>query len=105
MAKPAKKAALSVSNVATPHGDRKRRETAAKIASFEMEAIFTTIVMLVRQYLGEIPGWPDFDSGYLPDVIRALAIRGNALNGAVMVAHMDKGELSTEDLERRVYRG
>jgi hypothetical protein len=91
--------------VATLHSDRKRRDDALKIALFEMEAIFTTIVVLVRQQLGEIPGWPNFDSGYLPDVIRSLAIRGNALNGVVMLCRLAPDELSTDDLEKRVFRG
>jgi hypothetical protein len=54
------------------------------------------------QIRGAVPEWPNFDSESLPEVLRALAIRGAALNGALMSALHNDRDLSTEDLERVV---
>ena len=73
------------------------------LALCQMEAIFNTIVLIERQELGEVPDWPDFDPACLTYITRALAIRGGALNHALMAVQVD--EIETEDLEKRVSRG
>ena len=106
MAKTAKQAANADDVEA---GDRRlygtRSDSAVTSATHQMEAIFETIIALVRLERGNegIPKWPNFDPEFLPWVIKALAIRGRDLNSAVMGARVN--ELSTEDLERLVYHG
>ena len=120
MAKPAKKAASKVFEAAN-HGsgperrdtvlkagrvanlDAKRRDEAVMMALCHMEAIFNTIVLIERHALNEIPDWPDFDSACLSYITRALAIRGGALNQALMAVQVN--EIEIEDLEGRVYLG
>ena len=63
-------------------------------ATCQMESIFNAQVALTRMECDEID---------LPDIIRALAIRGAALNSALMAARLD--EISTRELEGLVYHG
>jgi hypothetical protein len=115
MAKTKKQAAL---NVLEPEGhaafleaarkrnlDGTRRDNAVRRATFQMEAIFKMVIACVGQARGEVPKWPNFDSELLLDVVRALAIRGEVLNSAVMNALYSGRDLSTEDLESLVYLG
>jgi hypothetical protein len=89
--------------------DAKRRDDALRSITHQLEAIFGALVLFVRYERNEITRdeahqeWPDFDADCLPDVYRALAIRGAALNIAMMNALVD--EISTDDLERVVFNG
>jgi hypothetical protein len=92
------------SNVATLHADDdvERRDRAVTSATHQMEAIFGMLLVCVQYERGEIPNWP-IDPEALPDVIRALAIRGNDLNSAVMSARLD--EVTAGDMEALVFLG
>jgi hypothetical protein len=82
-----------------------RSDTAVTSATHQLEAIFETLIALVRLEMGDegIPQWPNFDPSFLPWVIKALAIRGRDLNSAIMGVRVN--ELSAEALERLVYHG
>jgi hypothetical protein len=75
----------------------------AIVAQRQLEAIFDGIVECARQQRGEKPEWAGFDPGQLPDIVRALAIRGRGLAHATMTALADTGE--SEDFEREVSHG
>ena len=79
-----------------------RRDKAVTDGTGQMEAIFGMLIVSVQHERGEIPYWP-LDSDCLADVIRALAIRGQDLNTAVMSARRD--EVAIGDLEGLVYQG
>ena len=80
-----------------------RSDTAVTSATHQLEAIFKMMIACVRQVRSDEPEWPNFDTDGLPDVIRALAIRGCDLNSAIMGARLK--EITTEDLESLVYLG
>ena len=80
-----------------------RSDSAVTSATHQLEAIFKMMIACVRQVRGDEPEWPNFDTDGLPDVIRALAIRGCDLNSAIMSARLT--EITAEDLESLVYLG
>jgi hypothetical protein len=82
------------------HG--KRQEIAVQ-AAYQLEAIFACIIESCAQLRKEVPG-PSFDRELLPDVIRALAVRGLALSGFAMSAIGD-ADASVDDLMRQVTHG
>jgi hypothetical protein len=61
-----------------------RREAAINAVQ-QLEAIFDGIIECARQQRGEVSEPVHFDSGQLPDIIRALAIRGSAAHTSDVV--------------------
>jgi hypothetical protein len=76
-----------------------RRDRALINAHGQIESILNTLLQFVRVERGELAPWAKFDTEALPDVMRALVIRAQALNSAIMA------ELPTSDLEALVYCG
>jgi hypothetical protein len=86
----------------TAHQDT-RRERALTSATHQLEAIFNMMIFIVRQERDDAEEWSNFDSECLPEITRALAIRGRDLNGVMMAALVK--QVSIEDLEGLVFRG
>ena len=61
------------------------------------------MIFIARHERDDKEGWPNFDDESLPEITRALAIRGRDLNAALMAARVN--EVSIEDLEGLVFRG
>lgn len=100
------------STVAVLHApDAKRRDYAMTHVTHQLEAIFCMLVVIVRQErdstgdetVTKVPEWPYFDSNMLPEITRALAIRGRDLNNAMMNALIN--QITIDDLERVVFNG
>lgn len=93
----------TLSLCAEPTPPMNRSSAALLSAQQQLEAICGAIVGCARQQRGEIIGWPDFDAQLLPDIVRALAIRGRELAMATSSALDDPG--CAEDCERVVAHG
>lgn len=83
--------------------DQGDRFDAAIRAQQQLEAIFAAIIECARQERGEGPAWAGFDRELLPDIIRALAVRGRELATATGAALFDPD--CDDDYERIVSHG